>query len=168
MAEVLVTGATGTLGSHVARRLLDRGHCVRALSRGGRVPIAGAEAVRGDLASGEGLEEASRGLDAIVHCATAGGSLSSRTLRATDVEGTRRLLAAAHRSASPHVLYPSIVGIDEIPFAYCRAKLAEERIVEDSGLPWTILRATSRSRPARSPTGSSSSLRRAQPPAQTP
>lgn len=59
-----------------------------------------------------------------------------------DVVATSRLIAAACRAGAPHLLYPSIVGIDRVPFGYYRAKLEVERRVEGSGLPWTILRAT--------------------------
>ena len=60
----------------------------------------------------------------------------------TDVEGTGRLVEAAHQSGVRHVLYVSIVGIDRIPIAYYRAKLAAEEVVRGGGVPFTILRAT--------------------------
>ncbi|MGP3968820.1 SDR family oxidoreductase, partial [Streptomyces sp. 6N223] len=56
---------------------------------------------------------------------------------------TRNLTRAALRAGAPHLLYVSIVGIDKAPgFFYYRTKLECERIVEESGLPWTTLRAT--------------------------
>ena len=149
MAEVLVTGGTGTLGREVVAALGSRGHSVRILSRRGGEAVSpgdgradGSLVVRGDLASGAGLAEAVAGTDAIVHCASATGTLRRRTLREVDVKGTRRLAAAARFAGHPHLVYPSIVGIDGLPFAYYRAKRAAEEEVERSGLPWTILRAT--------------------------
>jgi len=68
----------------------------------------------------------------IVHCATGLG----------DVAAARHLIAAARRAGRPHLAYISIVGVDRIPFGYYKSKLAVERQVESSGLPWTVLRAT--------------------------
>jgi uncharacterized protein YbjT (DUF2867 family) len=48
----------------------------------------------------------------------------------------------ARRGGAPHVLYISIVGADRVPLGYYRAKLQAERLIENSGLPWTILRTT--------------------------
>jgi uncharacterized protein YbjT (DUF2867 family) len=59
-----------------------------------------------------------------------------------DVEGTGRLLEAARGAGRPHVVHVSIVGIDRVPTQYHRSKLAAERAVIRSGLPWTVLRAT--------------------------
>ncbi|MBB3099746.1 uncharacterized protein YbjT (DUF2867 family) [Actinoplanes campanulatus] len=130
---VLVTGASGTLGSAVVPALTAAGHRVRPMSRRARPGWVAA-----DLASGDGLDDAVRGADAIVHLASAPG----RRQRETDVEGTRRLLAAAARAGVRHALYVSIVGIDRVPLGYYRTKLATEAVVRDSGVPFTILRAT--------------------------
>jgi uncharacterized protein YbjT (DUF2867 family) len=62
--------------------------------------------------------------------------------RRVDVAGTGRLLDAARRAGSPHLVFISIVGVDRVPFRYYRAKLEAERLVEGSGLPWTIQRTT--------------------------
>jgi len=88
----------------------------------------------GDLTSGAGIDDAVRGATAIVHCAT--GPRGDTAL-------TRTLIDAARRSGDhPHLLYISIVGVDRVPLGYYREKLAVERLVEGSGLPWTIQRAT--------------------------
>ncbi|MFP8902809.1 SDR family oxidoreductase [Streptomyces atacamensis] len=134
---VLVTGGTGTLGRAVVRGLSARGLAVRLLSRrprpaGDRGPCRWAT---GDLTTGEGVDAAVSGAGVIVHCAT--------TLGRGDVAATRRLADAAHRAGSrPHLVYISIVGVDRVPLPYYRAKLAAERVVAESGLPWTVLRAT--------------------------
>jgi uncharacterized protein YbjT (DUF2867 family) len=137
MQPMLVTGGTGTLGRPLVDLLGRAGQPVRVLSRrpraAGDPPV---EWVVGDLATGAGLERAVDGAGVIVHCAT-----SSR-MRRVDVAGTGRLLDAARRAGSPHLVYISIVGVDRVPFVYYRAKLAVERLVERSGLPWTILRTT--------------------------
>ena len=129
----LVTGGTGSLGSRVATRLHNAGHEVRALSRSGRDGT-----VKGDLLTGEGLEQAMEGVDVIVHCAS-----SPIKTRQTDVEGTDRLLQAAIQAGISHFVFVSIVGVDRNPYyPYYRMKLEVERMIERSAVPWTILRAT--------------------------
>lgn len=136
MATILVTGGTGTLGRPLVHRLLDDGHDVRSLSRR---PHTGTERPRPqsyavDLRDGTGLPEALSGVDAIVHCATtpAGG----------DMEAAGRLVQAAKAAGVPHLVYISIVGVDRVPLGYYRTKLAVERLIEDSGIGWTVLRTT--------------------------
>jgi uncharacterized protein YbjT (DUF2867 family) len=137
-AVILVTGGTGMVGREVVRRLLADEHEVRVLSRRGR-PL-GQERLpvrwfRGDLRDGRGLAAALPGCDAVVHCATTG--------RRADVTLTRNLVDAARRGGDPHLVYVSVVGVDRVPgVPFYRAKLACERIVALSGLPWTVLRAT--------------------------
>ncbi|MFR9674456.1 SDR family oxidoreductase [Streptomyces sp. TR06-5] len=133
---VLVTGGRGSLGRPTVERLLSDGVAVRVMSRRERPPGDDRPYgwARADLRSGRGLPEALHGVGAVVHCATDGR---------TDVRQTRRLVEEARKSgARPHLVYISIVGVDRIPFFYYRQKLAAERLVESSGLPWTILRAT--------------------------
>jgi uncharacterized protein YbjT (DUF2867 family) len=136
--HILVTGATGALGRDVVKQLLERGHRVRILSR---KAAAGHDWVRGDLASGAGLEVAVAGVDAIVHCASATTDWAKG--HATDVVGTRRLLAMAREAAVPHAVYISIVGMESVPsYPYYKSKLAAEAVVREGLVPWSILRAT--------------------------
>ena len=139
---ILVTGGTGTLGRLVTPLLLDAGCRVRVLSRRGHESGDGIEFVTGDLATGDGIEAAVDGVETIVHCA---GSTKG------DEDKTRNLVRAASRAGSPHLVYISVVGADRVPvvsgvdramFGYFAAKRASERVVADSGLPWTTLRAT--------------------------
>jgi uncharacterized protein YbjT (DUF2867 family) len=58
------------------------------------------------------------------------------------VLGGRNLAATARAAGVRHLVFISIVGVDSIPFPYYRAKLAVEREVESSGVPYTVLRAT--------------------------
>jgi uncharacterized protein YbjT (DUF2867 family) len=133
-SEILVTGGTGSLGRRVVDRLRGPGYEVRTLSRSAR----GAGVVRGDLQTGEGLAQALKGVDVLIHCAS-----NPRKAHQTDVEGTRRLLEEASRAGVSHIVLVSIVGVDRNPYLpYYRAKLEAERIVERSPVPWTILRAT--------------------------
>ena len=105
--EILVTGGTGLLGSRVVGRLREAGENVRAMSRYRR-----ADTVRGDLITGEGLEEAVEGVGTIIHCA----SSPLRKTRRVDVDGTRRLLQEAARAGVSHFVFISIVGADRNPY----------------------------------------------------
>lgn len=134
VSEILVSGGTGSLGSRVVDRLRDARIGVQVMTSSGR-----GGTVRGDLLTGEGLEKAVEGVDTIVHCA----SSPLRKTRRVDVEGTKCLLQAASRAGVSHVVFISIVGVDRNPYyPYYRAKLDAEGVVERSGVPWTILRAT--------------------------
>jgi len=135
MTSILVTGGTGTLGRPTVAHLLASGHSVRVLSRrfaSADTSTSQPERVIGDLTTGAGLAAAVDGTDVIVHLAT---SLGRR-----DVQQARNLLAAL--PGTPHVVVMSIVGIDQIPVAYYRHKLTVEHLVADSGVPYTIQRAT--------------------------
>ncbi|HEX2297273.1 MAG TPA: NAD(P)H-binding protein [Pseudonocardiaceae bacterium] len=137
-ARILVTGGTGTLGRQVVGRLAQAGPTVRVLSRR-PAPADRPEEIEwvvGDLALGTGVEEAVAGVGTIIHCAS-----DFRRAR-KGVPGTRRFLGTARRAGVRHVVYISIVGVDRVPLGYYQVKLAEERLVEESGVPWTILRAT--------------------------
>lgn len=130
---ILVTGGTGTLGRLVVQRLTGQGLRARVLSR--RPPPAEpgpADWCTGDLRTGRGIDAAAAGAEVIVHCATGRG----------DVGAAGQLIAAARRAGRPHLVYISIAGVDRIPVGYYTSKLEVERLVERSGLPWTVLRAT--------------------------
>jgi uncharacterized protein YbjT (DUF2867 family) len=131
---ILVTGGTGTLGRALVPKLQGD---VRVLSR-----TAHADCVQGDLTTGEGIDAAVEGVDVIIHCA--GASKGDELTTATLVE-------AAKRAGTPHIVYISVVGADRVPvvtrtdralFGYVASKRAAERVVAESGLPWTTLRAT--------------------------
>lgn len=135
--NVLVTGGTGTLGRSVVTMLRQSGHRARIFSRHTRGHV---DAVQGDLKTGAGLDRALQDMDAVVHAAT--GARDSLTSRATDVKGTERLLGRASAAGIKHIVYPSIVGMVGVPYPYYRTKLKAEAVIEASGIPWSILRAT--------------------------
>lgn len=123
----LVTGGTGTLGRLVVERLRADGHEVRVLSRHSR-PY-GVDLREG----GPALDAALDGVRTVVHCAS-----STRG----DERAATNLVAAARRAGPVHLIYISIVGVDRVPLGYYRTKWAVERVVDESGLGWTILRTT--------------------------
>jgi uncharacterized protein YbjT (DUF2867 family) len=128
MTTILVTGGTSGPGRPTVERLRAAGHDVRVFSR-----RPGAGHVVGDLATGAGLPDALAGVDTVVHLATN---------RSKDLPATERLLAAATGAGVGHLVFLSIVGVDRIPYGYYVDKVASERAIAGSGIPFTILRAT--------------------------
>ena len=112
------------------------------LSRHSHTPRDGVEFATGDLSTGEGIDAAVSGIATIVHCA---GSAKG------DEDKARNLVRAASAAGVEHLVYISVVAAERIPvvsridramFGYFAAKRAAERVVADSGVPWTTLRAT--------------------------
>jgi uncharacterized protein YbjT (DUF2867 family) len=141
---ILVTGGTGGLGRRVVARLRDKGRNVRVLSRHpGDLP-EGVECMAGDLVKNLGVDEAIAGAEIVVHCAGV-GKIKEDTAQA------QNLVAAARRSGVRHLVCISVVGAERIPvrsavdramFAYFGAQRSKELVIEQSGLPWTNLRAS--------------------------
>jgi uncharacterized protein YbjT (DUF2867 family) len=140
--RILVTGGTGTLGRQVVSRLRSGDSKLRVLSRQSHENEDGIEFVQGDLATGEGVEAAVEGASIIVHCAG-----TSRG----DEDKALNLVRAASEGGPRHLVNISVVGADRVPvtgaldramFGYFAMKLAAERVIAESGLPWTTLRAT--------------------------
>jgi nucleoside-diphosphate-sugar epimerase len=147
--KVLVTGAGGSLGGAVARRLLARGDSVRTFQRGDYPALraAGAQTLRGDVAEYAPLEDACRGMDAVVHCAAKAGIWGAEdAYRRANVAGTRNLLAACRIAGVRRLVFtssPSVVfngrdmeGADEsVPYPahydapYPRTKAEAEKLV---------------------------------------
>ncbi|MFI5670793.1 SDR family oxidoreductase [Streptomyces sp. NPDC051704] len=128
MSTILVTGGTGNLGRRVVTRLRAAGHDVRVLSRSAKDhPV--------DLRDGSGLDAAMAGAEVVVHCAS--------TPRGGDDVAAGHLIEAARRAGTvTNVVYISIVGVDVVPFGYYTVKYEVERMLESSGLGFTILRTT--------------------------
>jgi uncharacterized protein YbjT (DUF2867 family) len=129
---IAIVGGTGTLGRHVATELRTRGHKVRVLSRN-------APEHRIDLTTGEGLIPALKGCDVVVD---ASNNSSPKHAAATLVTGSRRLLEAEQAAEVGHHVCVSIVGCEQVPVGYYRAKVDQERVVEQGPVPWSIVRAT--------------------------
>jgi uncharacterized protein YbjT (DUF2867 family) len=137
MPRVLITGGRGGLGSQLSPGFAEAGWPVRIGSRGPRPEDLDSkyEWAQYDLVKGVGLEDALAGVDLVVHAA------SDTPTGRKDPRMTRTLCRAAHAAGIPHLFYISIVGIDRIPLPYYKRKLACERAIEDSGVPWSNLRA---------------------------
>src|SRR6202162_5760178 len=141
---IVVTGGTGGLGHRVGARLRDKGRNVRVLSRHPGDSHEGVEYVAGDLVKNQGVDEAISGAEIVVHCAGV-DKIKEDTAQA------QTLVVAAKRGGVRHLVGISVVGAERIPvrsavdrsmFAYFASQRAKELVIEQSGLPWTNLRAT--------------------------
>ncbi len=118
MKPTLVTGATGFVGWHVARKLIERGRRVRALVRpGSKLRELDAEPVTGDLRDPSSLERAAAGCGLVFHVAAdyRFWAKDPGELYRSNVDGTRNLLGAARKAGVERVVYTSTVGCIGVP-----------------------------------------------------
>jgi dihydroflavonol-4-reductase len=165
MKPALVTGASGFLGWHVARVLIERGLRVRALVRlGSHVDALDVEPVIGDLRDADSLTRAAFGCGLVFHVAADYRlwAQDPRELYRSNVDGTRNLLEAARRAGAERVVYTSTVGCIGFPHEglgdettpvtlasmkgdYKRSKFQAEQIALEfarSGLPVVVVNPT--------------------------
>jgi nucleoside-diphosphate-sugar epimerase len=121
--NVLITGATGFLGSHVAEKLAARGDRLRVLARPNAdlalLQSLNAEIVPGDLTDAGSVARAVAGVDAVVHCAAKVGDWGPvDEYRRVNVEGTRRLLDAVRGKPLHRFVYVSSLGVYEARHHY--------------------------------------------------
>ena len=159
--KLLVTGATGFLGTTLVPLLLEQGHSVRALQRG-EVSIAGAEVLRGDVRDPDSVRRALQGIEGVYHLAglVSRDPRDARKMYELHVDGTRLLLAEAERAGVQRVVLASssgTVGVsktrriavetDDYPietvgkWPYYLSKIYEEKIAIEASrrLPVVIL-----------------------------
>lgn len=133
--KVLVTGATGQLGLALLKQLENTDYQVKITSR--RKPEnLKVEWVHSDFLTGEGLAEAIKDVDVIIHAATS----PMKNSDIIDVSGFGKFLDICLNIK--HFIYPSIVGIEDIPMKYYRNKFQAEELLKNSSVPHTIVRAT--------------------------
>jgi uncharacterized protein YbjT (DUF2867 family) len=130
--RIVVIGGTGALGSKVVGTLRDRGHDTVAASRSTGV----------NALTGEGLAVALTGADVVVDVSNA-PSFDAGPAMEFFTTSTKNLVAAARGAGVAHYVAVSIVGCDQLPESgYMRAKVAQEELVEQAEIPYTIVRAT--------------------------
>jgi uncharacterized protein YbjT (DUF2867 family) len=130
--RAVIIGGTGLIGAKVAAILRGQGHEVVAAS-----PSTGVNAL-----TGEGLPDATAAADVVVDLANS-PSWEDRAVLAFFETSSRNLLAAEAAAGVRHHVALSIVGADRTPEnGYFRAKVAQERLIAASGIPYTIVRAT--------------------------
>ncbi|MEM6110382.1 SDR family oxidoreductase [Mycobacterium sp. 050272] len=130
--KILVVGGSGLIGSQVVNQLIELGHQAVPAS-----PSSGVNSV-----TGEGLAAAVAGVDAVVDVTNAPSWGDDEVLEFFTVS-TRNLLDAERAAGVRHHIALSIVGADRAAVSgYMRAKVAQEKLIEESGIPFTIVRAT--------------------------
>lgn len=130
--KIVVIGGTGMLGSKVVERLKDRGHDV----------VAGSRRTGINAVTGEGLTDALTDAGAVVDVANP-PTFDDEPVMEFFTASTTNLLAAAKKTGVGHYVAVSIVGCDQLPDSgYMRAKVAQEKLVEQAGLAYSIVRAT--------------------------
>lgn len=164
MPAALVTGATGFVGWHVARKLLERGWQVRALSRSAAVPELDVEMVLGDLRDRGSLQRAVAGCQRVFHVAADYRlwTANPQEMYDSNVEGTRNLLSAAKEAGVQRLVYCSTVGavgmgngfianedspvsLEKMKGHYKRSKFLAEQVALDfarQGLPVVVVNPT--------------------------
>jgi uncharacterized protein YbjT (DUF2867 family) len=130
--KIVVIGGTGLIGTKLVKRLRDKGHEVLAAS-----PDTGVNTL-----TGEGLAEALAGAQVVVDLANSPSFEGKAALEFFETSGCN-LLAAEAAAGVGHHLALSVVGADRLPEGgYLRAKMAQEKLIKASGIPYTILRST--------------------------
>jgi uncharacterized protein YbjT (DUF2867 family) len=130
--KIVVIGGTGALGSQVVTKLQEDGHEA--------VPASPQSGV--DTITGEGLAEALAGADVVVDAANAPAWGDEEVLEFFQTS-SRHLTTAAANAGVKHYVSMSIVGADRLPDSgYLRAKVAQEEVVREALVPYTIVRAT--------------------------
>lgn len=130
--KVVVIGGSGLIGSKVVASLRERGHDVLSAS-----PRSGVNAV-----TGEGLAGALAGADVVVDVSNS-PSFEDKAVMEFFERSTSNLMAAEKKAGVKHHVALSVVGAERLPDSgYMRAKVAQEALIEGSGVPYTIVRAT--------------------------
>lgn len=153
MATILVTGASGFVGSHLVPALIDAGHRVVALARtdeSGRLVVerlAPADRHRveiriADVTKPTSLPPVLTGVDAVVHLVAIPRDLNGgASLRLVNTEGTRAVVAAMRSARIDRLVHMGAMGVEDDPdLHYASSKAKAEALVRDSGLDWTILK----------------------------
>jgi uncharacterized protein YbjT (DUF2867 family) len=130
--KIVVIGGTGLIGSKTVAILRQGGHEVVAAS-----PKSGINTI-----TGEGLKEAMAGAQVVIDLANSPSFEDKAVLEFFETSG-RNLLAAEAAAGVRHHVALSIVGTDRTPDnGYFRAKVAQEKLIKTSGIPYTIVRST--------------------------
>ena len=138
-APILVTGASGTVGSRIVERLRGEGWTVRCLVRRRRRAPDG-DVVQGDLGDGGSLDRAVTGTQAILHLAALTHARRARDYTETNLNGTRRLLDAAARHGVRRFVHVSTRSINKAGGAYSVSKRQAEEAVRDAPVEHVIVR----------------------------
>src|SRR5690349_16455980 len=130
--KIVVIGGTGLIGSKVVTKLRERGHDAVSAS-----PNSGVNTL-----TGEGLAEVCEGASVVVDVSNS-PSFEDAAVMDFFKTSTRNLLAFEKAAGVGHHVALSIVGTDRLPNSgYMRAKIAQENLIKESSIPYSIVRAT--------------------------
>src|SRR5262245_44447364 len=130
--KIVIIGGTGLIGSKIVARLREQGHEAVPAS-----PDSGVNTL-----TGEGLAEALAGAAVVVDVSNSPSFEDAAVLRFFETS-TANLLAAEAAAGVGHHVALSIVGSDRAPDSgYLRAKVAQEKLIRSSSIPYTIVRST--------------------------
>lgn len=130
--KVLIIGGTGLIGTKVAGKLRQLGHTV----------ITGSPSTGINSITGEGLAEAMNETEIVIDLSNSPSFEDGPVLEFFETSG-RNLMAAETNAGIKHHLAVSIVGVERMSdLGYMRAKIAQENLIRQSGLPYTIIRST--------------------------
>src|SRR6516225_665423 len=129
--KIVVIGGTGLIGSKTVAILRQGGHEVVAAS-----PNSGVNTI-----TGEGVKEAVTGAQVVIDLANSPSFEDKAVLEFFETSG-RNLFAAETAAGARHHVALSIVGTERSDNGYFRAKVAQEKLIETSGIPYTIIRST--------------------------
>ncbi|HET6875961.1 MAG TPA: NAD(P)H-binding protein [Jatrophihabitans sp.] len=139
MATVLVTGASGFIGSHLARALVEAGHDVRAMTRSPDRYAGAGKPVRGDVDDVGSLVDAMQGVTVayyLVH------SLADDDFEAKDAAAARNFSSAAARAGVERIVYLGGLGAEHGELSpHLRSRRQVEQLLGEDGVPVTVLRA---------------------------
>jgi len=142
--KIAITGGTGFIGGHLARRLAAEGHEIIVIARGTherKIP-AGMTLVPSDLSDEASLAEAFAGYDAVAHCAGINREIGTQTYQKVHVDATRNVVNAAQNAGVKKIMLMSFLRArPNCGSAYHESKWAAEEIVQRSTLDYTIIRA---------------------------
>ncbi len=142
--RIAITGGTGFIGGHLARRLAAEGHELILLARGTREKQmrSGMKFVPSDLSNQSSLTEAFAGCEAVVHCAGINRELGIQTYQKVHVEATTNVISAAKNAGARKIIMMSFLRArPHCGSAYHESKWAAEEIVRHSVLDYTVIRA---------------------------
>lgn len=130
--KVVVIGGTGLIGSKVVTRLKEQDH----------EAVAAAPDTGVNTLTGEGLDTAMQGASVVVDVANS-PSFEAKAVMEFFQTSTGNVLAAARKAGADHYVALSVVGTERLPASgYFRAKVAQEQLVTDSGMPYSLVQAT--------------------------
>lgn len=146
--NILVTGGTGNIGSALVKRLVTSGYSVKVLTLPNdpfisRLDGTDVQFIFGDIAVKQSLKDACQDIDTVIHLAAVLLSDDESVFDRINIKGTYNLLQIAKKADIKHFIHVSSASVVyKKTTPYSLSKRVSERLVRESGIPWTIVRPT--------------------------